>query len=250
MLKKVFLGILAGFILSSCGKQITNHSSIQFKSSGVVIEGLKWVNIHSQNQLGPLIYQNALAVGLLTHQNPKIQCQGTAIGDNVILTSFHCLPNTTNFKFTLTMGLEKSGSPIDYICTEFVLGDEKLDFAIIRCEGNPGKEFGQIELSQAAIDFQLNDKIYTIHHNCFTSKNNMCSPLKKVSPGFIRKLGEDQLGHDSDTLNGSSGAPVFSALTHELIGIHSSGLINDKTGLGEMNYLIKITSILESLPFK
>jgi hypothetical protein len=56
-----------------------------------------------------------------------------------------------------------------------------------------------------------------------------------------------EIGHDADTLGGSSGSPVFSRVTHGVIGLHHVGLGNDGNGRGSQNRAVPMTSILPVL---
>ena len=47
--------------------------------------------------------------------------------------------------------------------------------------------------------------------------------VRRASPGIVRSATADAIDHDCSTLGGSSGSPIVSLATGEIIGVHAQG---------------------------
>lgn len=65
----------------------------------------------------------------------------------------------------------------------------------------------------------VNTPIYVIHQNC---QPEGCTATKKYSPGEVRDADYRtySLLHDADTEDGSSGAPMLSGSSHQVVGLN------------------------------
>jgi hypothetical protein len=64
---------------------------------------------------------------------------------------------------------------------------------------------------------------------------------KRLSPGQIDEVSEDELAHDCSTLGGCSGAPVIDLASGEAVGLHFSGVF------GAANYAVPAPRVAELL---
>ena len=120
----------------------------------------------------------------------------------------------------------------------------------LRCKRSPGSIFGKIKLSKSEPEVDM--PIYLIHQNCDYYQNKGCKRSKKISFGKITEINDFRLSHNADTLPGSSGSPIFSKETHELIGIHNSGSGHEETngvrnGRGKENLGIRMSQIVSDI---
>src|SRR5439155_8138144 len=64
---------------------------------------------------------------------------------------------------------------------------------------------------------------------------------KRLAPGQITSVGEDQMEHDCSTLGGNSGSAVISLRSGQALGLHFSGLFM------EANYAVPAPRVRELL---
>src|SRR5690606_9835311 len=127
--------------------------------------------------------------------------------------------------------------------------DEELDFALLRCEGSPGAQYGTVNLARSAA--AAGSDIYVIHQNCDYYNEQDCDPTKKISRGKLVKIrSEDgEYAHNADTLGGSSGSPMFGP-NHEVIAIHHAGAGGWFNGRGYENYAVPMHKIVAKINSK
>ena len=90
-------------------------------------------------------------------------------------------------------------------------------------EGSPPtRAVGTLSAQGRAITTHSN--VYVIHQNRDDNTTFGCAPTKKYSPGYIlnANYSSTDASYNADTLGGSSGSPVFSATTHEVVALHHS----------------------------
>jgi hypothetical protein len=195
--------------------------------------------------------RNSNSVAALTRTTAGNRfCTGFLIALDLIMTNAHCFsaeenPSAFTFDPTRVPGTRAvfnfvaGTTPIrreTYDCGTLVAFDPVLDVAIIACSRGPigtttnrfpGQRWGVVRLTDA--DTAQGQGIYVIHQNCVDSNtapftNNSCTPFKKISRGaaLAGPLIDVPFSfrHSADTMPGSSGAPVFSATTHLVIGLH------------------------------
>lgn len=157
-------------------------------------------------------------------------CTASIISATHILTNFHCipgLPGTTVIEAKLEMDY------LDELDTtrvrEFKVAAEPdessaiLDYAIVKVYGNPAASYGTIPISLQLL--AQKDAIFIIHHPEGAPK------ILSRKDCYITKTKGAELTHSCDTLGGSSGSPVFSDETFQMIGLHFAG--NEQGNVGK-----------------
>ena len=138
------------------------------------------------------------------------------------MTNNHCVGSQSelgNAKFVIReIGMQKQS----YSCNRLLLTDKRLDFSLLECQGNPGLEHGYLKLGTRVP--RTSEKIYVTQVNCNYQDNPGCSPERFTSYGLITKSKSTIVDHSADTLAGSSGSPIFSTATNELVALHNAGL--------------------------
>lgn len=212
-------------------------------SAAVIVGGVDWVSVSTLAE-GTAQRENARPVAHL--QLGGSRCTGFLVAPDVLMTNHHCVPSAAAAVGAKAFFRYEDGAtgdtPVD--CSTFIGNDAGLDFALLQCAGRPGDRFGTVALEARAMG--VGDGVYAIHQNCDYFTDPRCAPTKKYSAGAIRQLG-DQLGHDADTLGGSSGSAVFSADSHAVVALHRAGRSTGSTGRGTMNFAVPMTRILPVL---
>jgi Trypsin-like peptidase domain len=245
-MKKIALSLSVTLLLFSCGKNIQTKK--KNTSSGVIVGNLDWEELKPQLENTPFS-TNTRAVGIMVI-NEKEQCTGFLVSKDIVMTNQHCIPDARSAKgTTITFGHDYEAPESDYItyqCDEFIMANEKLDFALVRCSPEhgelPGERFGTVSLETSTEKFK--GEVYVIQQNCQYFENRRCDPSKKIAYGKI--LSEETSGdliHDADTLGGSSGSPVFSKDNNKVVGLHHLGINPGRNGSGLYNTAVPISAI-------
>jgi Trypsin-like peptidase domain len=245
-MKKIALSLSVTLLLFSCGKNIQAKKKIT--SSGVIVGNLDWEELKPQLENTPFS-TNTRAVGIMVI-NEKEQCTGFLVSKDIVMTNQHCIPDARSAKgTTITFGHDYEAPESDYItyqCDEFIMANEKLDFALVRCAPEhgklPGERFGTVSLEKSEEKFK--GEIYVIQQNCQYFENRNCDPSKKIAYGKI--LSEETSGdliHDADTLGGSSGSPVFSKDNNKVVALHHLGINPGRNGSGLYNTAVPMSAI-------
>ncbi len=231
-------------LMSSCGQKNSSSSDVGQKSGLVIVDDLDWRDI--EDIANEAVSRNARAVAYIDLPAMQSRCTGFLISDELLMTNHHCIPtaaDATGVKAYFDYHKQSGKSQATEVrCDEFVMNDERLDFAILRCQGKPGLRFGKIKLATSTQT--TGEGVYVIHQNCDYYTSRSCDWFKKYSQSKITELA-DEIGHTADTLGGSSGSPLFSLTTHQLIGLHHVGIGNNGMGRGRMNYAVKVSEIAE-----
>ncbi|MBF0299237.1 MAG: trypsin-like peptidase domain-containing protein [Oligoflexia bacterium] len=202
----------------------------------LIIGDENWIdlsNIYNSKK----IQKNAQAVGYLKIYSKKRRCNAFLISRDIIMTNYHCIPDAETAKNTVFFPDFLQGTQRydylytqPYLCEELLLSYKPLDITLLRCSGEPGASHAIALLEKPTQAPQAGERIYIIHQNCNTLEYSDCAATKKFSPGIIVEpkylaLEEDRFNifYNADTLQGSSGAPVFSAKTHKVIALHHKG---------------------------
>lgn len=192
---------------------------------------------------------NSHAVGYLSIPARGTRCTAFLVAPDVIMTNNHCVPRASDAAgVTISLRRELGVAFSDWAtfeCGDFIGTDSTLDFTLLRCQGNPGSVHGVVELDEGV--YSSGDGIYVIHQNCDYYTVPFCAPNKKYSPGGLRSVFTTSLRHDADTLGGSSGAPVFSAAHHRVVGLHNAGFGNDGNGRGRENNAVPMRRIVPAI---
>jgi hypothetical protein len=212
----------------------------------VIVGGINWQEASSLPD-GTAERANSRSVGYLSLPAAGTRCTGFLIAPDVLMTNEHCVRSASGAQGARAWFAYETGGPQNdpgYDCSTFLGNDAGLDFALLRCAGNPGDVHGVVSLSSRTM--ARDASIYVIHQNCDYYNEPGCAPTKKYSPGRITQT-TNELGHDADTLGGSSGSPVFSSNTHDVVGLHHVGLGNDGRGRGTGNRAVPMSAILPVL---
>lgn len=149
-------------------------------------------------------------------------CSGAVVAPDLILTAGHCFTEEHTCENTVfVMGYqERSSVEVErrgVLCKEIVhMRDDferGYDFALVRV--------AEVMKVQSVIlkptPVKVGESLYSIGYPL--------GSYKKKSRGLVREIREDSgmIVSNLDVFEGNSGSPVFSAATHELVGILSSG---------------------------
>ena len=236
----------SGCVADLGGSEADLISEGETKDEGAVILGsVDWQEASSLAE-GTAQRQNARAVAYLSIPGRGTRCTGFLIAPDVIMTNQHCIPDAAAARGVTARFRYEQGASGDTAvdCSGFIGNDAALDFALLQCASRPGDTLGVVELD--ARNARTNEAVYAIHQNCDYFTNPGCAPTKKLSPGKVRSVA-NEIGHDADTLGGSSGSPVFAGNSHKVIGLHNSGAGGNSAGRGTMNYAVPMTRIVPVL---
>lgn len=175
-------------------------------------------------------------------------CTASIISEKYILTNNHCIPGS------ISLTVISAKIEMDYLDAKNtamvrtyrvdnkpVETSEKLDYSIVRVFGNPSKIYGTVRLARERPHVQ--DAVFIIHHPEGAPKT---LSRKDCYVGMLTGV---NFVHSCDTLGGSSGSPVFSDETFEMVGLHFAGSSDGNYG----KQLIEISSqskLLESIILK
>lgn len=231
------------FILIGCG-QHSDYDQAKIKVSSVIIGEVDWSEVTTFPDANP-VRVNSRAVGEVRLASGG-RCTGFLINDDTLMTNDHCVSSHQEARgltviFNNEAGVAKSVHKA-YDCSEFIGSDRDLDFALVRCRENPGESYGHVSLS--TVEAQRLEELYLIQQNCDYFTQRSCDWTKKYAAGTVTRRQGPSLVHNADTLGGSSGSPVFSAISHHVIAIHHAGLGNNGSGRGIENYGISMSDIV------
>lgn len=241
--------ILAAITTLACGKKEMGTSQKTISSS-IIIGDIDWRETEDL-AASSAEAQNARAVGKIDLPWADSRCTAFLIADDIIMTNQHCIEKASHAEgvtatFDLVAGSTAQSRQV-FDCSEFIGNDEVLDFALLRCQGAPGAQYGIVSLSSAAA--AMKSDIYVIHQNCDYYNEEGCVPTKKISNGELLKIHTESgdYVHNADTLGGSSGSPVFSS-NNKVVAIHHAGAggwMNN--GRGYENYAVPMYKIVSKI---
>ena len=250
----VLHGLMVGVLLlgtSACVADLGREPGVAVSEDGgkdsaaVIIGSVDWVDVAALAE-GSAAKANASAVAYLSIPTAGSRCTGFLIAPDVLMTNHHCIPNAAaavgveaSFRYETGAAPE---APVS--CATFIGNDDTLDFALLQCAGRPGDRYGVVGLeARAAV---AAERVYVVHQNCDYYADSGCAPTKKYSAGVVRQTG-NEIGHDADTLGGSSGSPLFGESSHAVIGLHHAGADNGGNGRGSMNWAVPMSRIVPVL---
>lgn len=161
---------------------------------------------------------------------PEGFATGFLVGPGLLMTNHHVLPDAgeaegvgANLLFERTeRGLE-AGVVFPLDPARFFVADERLDFAVVAVAdrpaggGTPGA-FGAVALTEATAKILRGQPIHVIQHPGGGPKQYAVRQNRLVDI-----LEEGFLHYETDTLEGSSGAPAFSQ-AWELVALHHAAI--------------------------
>jgi len=244
-----FTFILSLTFIISCGKERALND-FSATSSSIIVGDLQWSEVTALSGSSEEA-QNALGVGHVDIPFLGSRCTGFLINENTLMTNHHCIRSEkyavgVTVSFDVIAGVRK-GSEERFDCSGFIGNNQELDFALLRCSGSPGTKYGVVKLQKEA--FAETTSVYVIQQNCDYYSQRDCYHTKKISRGQGQLSGA-RITHNADTLGGSSGSPVFSSSTHQVVGIHHAGFGNNGQGRGFENYAVSMTKIMPYLAIR
>ncbi|UQA58082.1 trypsin-like serine peptidase [Polyangium aurulentum] len=221
-------------------------------SQPVIVGDVDWVN---STTLSGTAATRAKAVGYLSIPAQSSRCTAWLVSKDVAITNNHCIARSSQAKgakisFNYEEGVT-SGQRVWYDCSTFVATWKNLDMTALRCAPvngvYPGDANGWLTVSGS--DAADGAGIYVLHQNCDYNTTSSCSPTKKYSPGAIldANFSSTDASYDADTLGGSSGSPVLSATTNEVVALHHYGFGGDSEGRGTHNSGVRAGEIKPAL---
>ncbi len=175
-------------------------------------------------------------------------CTASIVSKDYIITNFHCIPGTHSSPPTQASLL------MDYLRIDTPEGTERyavsvtpveqnkeLDYVILRVEGNPAAQFGNISMDIR--DPKPGESLLVVHHPAGLPKHLTRGGCRARTP---KALSGNNILHLCDTLPGSSGAPVFSDEDGRFIGLHFAG--GTAPGVGMSNFAKRIRLIIKKSP--
>jgi V8-like Glu-specific endopeptidase len=238
--------------LSACGTPEVDSSDVLNEKSNpptsslesnVIVGSLDWVSVTSLPTDSPERARSK-AVGYLQYNiryNGNVmtysRCTAWLASKDVVITNSHCInTNAEAVGARVAFNYENgAGSRIWYDCSTLIRswgnGDDD-DMAALRCQPRngvyPGETYGYLKVSNT--DVTQKTPIYVIHQNCNYEADDDCSATKKYSPGKVLNTRATNywMSHDADTLKGSSGGPMLSQSSHEVVGLNrgNNGSVN------------------------
>ena len=180
-------------------------------------------------------------------------CTGFLVEKDVIATAAHFVneKNVKNLRFAFGFRMLSSKSPVIRIPGKDIYKGIKIkdrvlslsdgtDYALVRLDRKVESR-GSLKLSGEGITNA--QEIYVIGHPCGL-------PLKYAPGAKVRYFNDIFFGADLDVYMGSSGSPVFSCETHEVIGMVSHNDTRDFrwTGKGWASFVYPNREIKASFP--
>lgn len=175
---------------------------------------------------------------------------GFLISDSLLITNNHVfdsIESTENSVIEFNYEIDRKGNPLNVssytVDKSLFYTNPELDYTILKLNGHPGKTWSYISLSDISSP-EKGNKTNIIHHPAGTYKtlSLLDGKVENINPdGFVK--------YTSDTIRGSSGAPVFN-LNWELIALHHFSGDQDITGAFLNNEGIMIDKIINDLKSK
>jgi hypothetical protein len=149
-------------------------------------------------------------------------CTGFLINEDTLMTNNHCIAAALSAVNVKAIFRDSDGSRTTYSCDQFITTSTLYDFTLVKCANSPGLKFGWVGLAKE-MPIQYTP-IYVVEENCDFISNPHCTIDKFVAFGEVVNSETGRTYHDADTLPGSSGSPIFSKDTHQVISLHNSGV--------------------------
>lgn len=153
-------------------------------------------------------------------QPSAANCSGSLVGEDLVATAGHCISEMDCKDYNFVFGYKMSSSAAApdvmresdvYSCKEIVSREltRQQDYALVRLD-RPVVNRRPLTVATSAV--QPQDEIYVVGHPSGL-------PTKVADGAKVRSLDQGFFIADLDTYGGNSGSAVFSARTHEIVGI-------------------------------
>ncbi|MER9910901.1 serine protease [Mesorhizobium sp. M0050] len=194
-----------------------------------------------------IVGQNDLPIGTSYPSSTPDWCSGFMVGKNLLMTASHCVKGKDFCTQTVALfgySVEHSQPLAARSCVKLVYMNPYIDTAIIQI-ADGGANDAYVRLSGLAPT--EGEKLFVVEHPNgairLVSRDEACKVSSAATGAQPSRSDLDEnlldnlaFAHGCDTLEGSSGAPVFSA-RNEVIGLHQAGF-------GNFNYAIRSDVIL------
>jgi hypothetical protein len=147
---------------------------------------------------------------------------GFLVGPNIFLTNYHVLPTpdlaqncVVEFNYQKDWDGHLEPSQTFLLDPTKFMSNPKLDYTLCRVQGNPGAQYGYVDLSHIRTP-AVNDYVSVIQHP-YGGPKQLCLTDNKVSSVF-----GDYMQYTTDTEPGAWGSPVFDRQWN-LVALHHKG---------------------------
>lgn len=198
------------------------------------------------------------SVGMLlgTWDNKAWCCSAVAVGPEVVLTNWHCggikdsidtaqywqqsICDRTVFDFSW----DKDGIAREFQCTEVLQSDENADFALVRVKPRNGNDALRPMAAWSATRAADDPLMIVQHPACRPKQATLPPQCKTVDPSIAGGDGtaKADFSHVCDTMNGSSGSPVFDE-KYRFVGLHHRGFEKQGAACDLVNKAIHASTI-------
>lgn len=234
-------------------------SSLSFKIDKLIFERRQVAVKSYMNEKDPKIrdiadfkavdkyYQPARSIAKLTvfDGDEVYPCTGFLIGDDLLMTNFHCLPekNPPCPNIFAEFGYETKGNDVErVVCTGVGPSSEEMDFATLRLKGSPGTKWGHLNLSSTDVKGQP-DSVFVAQHPDGRVKHIAIQQCRIMNEFNIGKI---EFPHSCDTVGGSSGSPIIDE-EGLVIGLHHAGFAKSAPVSARYNRGIRASAIYQAL---
>ncbi|NNC20736.1 trypsin-like peptidase domain-containing protein [Corallococcus exiguus] len=252
MAAKKLVGAMLVMGLTACGSvepmDVPDAEPLASQESNVIVGSLNWV---SATSLTGTQRTKSLAVGYLSIPAVGSRCTAWLVSNDVIITNNHCVGSASEavgarVSFNYEDGVA-SASRVWYPCATFIKTWSGDDMTALRCSAVNGQLPGQVYgfLTVATANAATNATVYVVNQNCDYYTTSSCVPTKKSSPGKVLNgnYSTTDISYDADTLGGSSGSPVISTSTNQVVALHHIGVGGNSQGRGTANTGVKATRV-------
>lgn len=255
MVAKKLVGAMLVMGLTACGSMepldvpdAEPKGPLASQESTVIVGSLNWV---SATSLTGTQRAKSLPVGYLSIPAAGTRCTAWLVSNDVVITNNHCIGSSADavgarVSFNYEDGVA-SASRIWYPCATFIKTWSGDDMTALRCSAVDGQLPGQVYgfLTVSSTNAATSSTVYVVNQNCDYYTDSTCVPTKKSSPGKVLNgnYSTTDISYDADTLGGSSGSPVLSTSTNQVVALHHIGIGGNSQGRGTANTGVKATRV-------
>jgi predicted small lipoprotein YifL len=255
MVAKKLVGAMLVMGLTACGSvepmdmpDAEPNGPLASQESTVIVGSLDWV---SATSLSGTQRTRSRAVGYISIPAVGSRCTAWLVSNDVVITNNHCIGSASEavgarVSFNYEDGVD-SAARIWYPCATFIKTWSGDDMTALRCSAVNGQLPGQVYgfLTVSSTNAATNSAVYVVNQNCDYYTTPSCVPTKKSSPGSVLNgnYSTTDISYNSDTLGGSSGSPVLSTSSNQVVALHHIGIGGNSQGRGTANTGVKATRV-------